>query len=168
MRVFSIVLLVVLPLLITSCSREEMAVERVEMQMPDLGLANETDWEMANKILQYVNIFRTDMGLEPLIMETTTSTALAVSHSKYMAEKETISHDNFSERAAILGSEGAQAVAENVAFGYDDAEEVVNAWINSPSHRDTLEGSYTHVGIGIQEDKFNSSIKYYTFLTTRQ
>ena len=108
------------------------------------------------------------MGLEPLTMETTTSTALAVSHSKYMIEQNKISHDNFSERATILGNEGAQAVGENVAFGYNDAEEVVNAWINSPSHRDTLEGNYTHVGIGIQEDKFNGLLKYITFLTTRK
>ena len=59
-----------------------------------------------------------------------------------------ISHDNFSERAEGLSNQGAQAVAENVGFGYTSAQDLVNAWINSPSHRDTMEGNYTHTGIG--------------------
>ncbi len=168
MKNLSFIVVVLLGLVFTSCSKEEMIEEKVQITMPDLAIANETDWDLAYKILGYINDFRTNMGLEPLSMETTINTALAVSHSEYMEEQERISHDNFIERATVLGSQGAQAVGENVAFGYSSAQEVVNAWINSPSHRDVLEGNYTHAGIGIVEDDFQSTLKYITFLVTRQ
>ena len=168
MRKLSIALVLILGLVATSCSREEMVVPTTELSMPDLALANETDWALANQILGYINNFRTDIGLEPLIMEPTITTALAVSHSEYMKEQDRISHDNFSERATILADQGAQAVGENVAFGYSSAHEVVNAWINSPSHRDVLEGNFTHAGIGTVNDKFNNTHKFITFLVTRK
>ncbi|MEZ4874441.1 MAG: CAP domain-containing protein [Flavobacteriaceae bacterium] len=52
----------------------------------------------------------------------------------------------------------AESVGENVAFGYSDAQKLVQAWINSPSHRSVLEGNYTHTGFGVMQ---NTSGKYF-------
>jgi len=60
-----------------------------------------------------------------------------------------ISHDNFGVRSSALKDQGAVIVGENVAYGYDSAEKVVSAWLNSPGHRSTIEGLYTHSGFGI-------------------
>jgi len=38
---------------------------------------------------------------------------------------------------------------ENLAYGFTDSNSTVNAWMNSPSHRANVLGSYTEVGFGI-------------------
>ena len=43
-------------------------------------------------------------------------------------------------------------VQENVAYGYSYAESVVNAWINSDSHRATLEGDFTDFEISAEQN----------------
>lgn len=160
-------ILLALTLGLTSCSKEEL----VETQSPieytiDLNLAQETDAQMASEILFYVNEYRSTLGLEPIIMDRTYASAYAVEHTKYMIQQNRISHDGFSNRAEGLNSQGAQAVAENVGFGYSSAQDLVNAWINSPSHRDTLEGNYTHSGIGALTD--GSGVYYVTQLFYRK
>ena len=160
-------ILLALTLGLTSCSKEEL----VETQSPieytiDLNLAQETDAQMASEILYYVNEYRSTLGLEPIIMDRTYASAYAVEHTKYMIQQNRISHDGFSDRAEGLNSQGAQAVAENVGFGYSSAQDLVNAWINSPSHRDTLEGNYTHSGIGALTD--GSGVYYVTQLFYRK
>jgi uncharacterized protein YkwD len=160
-------ILLALTLGLTSCSKEEL----VETQSPieytiDLNLAQETDAQMASEILFYVNEYRSTLGLEPIIMDRTYASAYAVEHTKYMIQQNRISHDGFSSRAEGLNSQGAQAVAENVGFGYSSAQDLVSAWINSPSHRDTLEGNYTHSGIGALPD--GSGVYYVTQLFYRK
>jgi len=159
--------LLALTLALTSCSTEEL----VETQSPieftiDLNLAQETDAQMASEILYYVNQYRGTLGLEPILMDKTYASAYAVEHTKYMIQQNKISHDNFSDRAEGLNSQGAQAVAENVGFGYNSANDLVTAWINSPSHRDTMEGNYTHSGIGALQD--GSGMYYVTQLFYRK
>jgi len=160
-------ILLALTLGLTSCSKEEL----VETQSPieftiDLNLAQETDTQMASEILFYVNEYRGTIGLEPIIMDRTYASAYAVEHTKYMIQQNKISHDNFSDRAEGLNSQGAQAIAENVGFGYNSAKDLVTAWINSPSHRDTMEGNYTHSGIGALQD--GSGVYYVTQLFYRK
>ena len=159
--------LLALTLALTSCSTEEL----VETQSPieftiDLDLAQETDAQMASEILFYVNEYRSTLGLEPIIMDRTYASAYAVEHTKYMIQENRISHDGFNDRAEGLNNQGAQAVAENVGFGYSSAQDLVNAWINSPSHRDTMEGNYTHSGIGALQD--GSGVYYVTHLFYRK
>lgn len=160
-------ILLALTLGLTSCSKEEL----VETQSPieytiDLNLAQETDAQMASEILFYVNEYRGTLGLEPIIMDRTYASAYAVEHTKYMIQQNRISHDGFTDRAEGLNNQGAQAVAENVGFGYSSAKDLVSAWINSPSHRDTLEGNYTHSGIGALQD--GSGVYYVTQLFYRK
>ena len=57
------------------------------------------------------------------------------------------------------------AVACNVAFGYNSPEEVVNAWIESPMHLDSLEGNYDSAAVGIRQDEFGTN--YITMILFR-
>jgi len=139
-------------LLTVACSKDS-GVETVDQSnfSIDLNLANETDWQMANEILQLVNEYRASQGLSAIVKDQQYASAYAVDHTKYMIEKGTISHDHFSDRVQGMKERGAESVGENVGFGYPTAEAVVNAWINSPAHRDVMEGNYTHSGFGVMQ-----------------
>ena len=138
---------------VTSCSKEQepVAKENATNHVIDLNLANETDWEMANEILNLVNDHRTSQGLNALQKDQQYASAYAVDHTFYMIDLEEINHDYFEVRKEGLKDRGAKIVGENVAFGYPTAEEVVNAWLNSPGHRANIEGNYTHSGFGVMQ-----------------
>ncbi|QIE60010.1 CAP domain-containing protein [Rasiella rasia] len=141
-----------------SCSKDEAPVIEEVNYTIDLNLANETDWAMANEILELVNDHRISKGLTTIKRDQSYASAYAVDHTQYMIEKDKISHDNFGIRSNALKEQGAKIVAENVAYGYSTAADVVNAWLNSAGHRKTIEGHYTHSGFGIIK---NSEGAYY-------
>ncbi|MBU2940293.1 CAP domain-containing protein [Lacinutrix sp. C3R15] len=104
------------------------------------------------EILELINEYRMDMGLSALeALDLIKSQAYV--HTDYMVASSNISHDNFSQRSAFLRQyAGANRVSENVAFGYSSAASVVNAWLNSESHRGAIEGDYTHFDISAELD----------------
>ena len=82
-------------------------------------------------------------------------------HTDYMIQNSNISHDNFTSRRNFLTQNAnASRVSENVAYGYSSASSVVAAWINSDSHRDAIEGDYTHFDISAEQD--TNGYWYYT------
>lgn len=105
------------------------------------------------EILELINEYRISKGLSNLLtMDIVKSQAY--SHTDYMIDQDNISHDNFYTRKAYLESEaGALSVSENVAYGYSYAESVVNAWINSDSHRETIEGDFTDFDISAEQNE---------------
>ena len=105
------------------------------------------------EILDLINEYRLSNGLTDLrTMDIVKSQAY--SHTDYMIEKNNISHDYFYTRKAYLESKaGALSVSENVAYGYSYPESVVNAWINSDSHRETIEGDYTDFDISAEQNE---------------
>ncbi len=144
--------------LVTSCSKEEIEPAVEANYSIDLNLANETDWPLANEILVLVNEHRATLGLDAIIKDQTYASAYAVDHTKYMIDLQQINHDNFGVRAQALRNQGAQNVGENVAYGYNNAHDVVSAWLYSPSHKAVIEGNYTHSGFGVVKDSGN---RYY-------
>ncbi len=47
---------------------------------------------------------------------------------------------------------------ENLAVHFNDSSEVVQAWMNSPTHRaNIMNGSFTEIGIGVAEGQFEGS-----------
>lgn len=137
--------------LLISCSKESASTTQEENYEIDLSLAQETDWEMANEILDLVNEHRSSLGLSEIQMGQQYSSAHAVKHTQHMIAASQISHDNFVYRKNALQNNGAESVAENVAFGYDTAETLVHAWLNSQGHKATIEGPFTHSGFGVVE-----------------
>lgn len=152
-------LALVLLCLVTSCSKEESGTTEEINYSIDLNLAQETNWELADEILVLINEHRTSVGLSTISRDQQHASAYAVDHTKYMIEKDKISHDNFNYRNNALKNRGAKVVGEIVAFGYNDAESVVNAWLNSPSHKEIINNpSFTDFGIST---KIDSDGKYY-------
>jgi len=145
-----------LPLIIfISCSKEKESSSAQENYTIDLNLALKTDWEMANQINLLINEHRDSLGLSPIQIDNQYASAFAVEHTVYMIEKGRINHDNFSHRSEALKTRGAKSVGENVAYGYTTAEDVVFAWLHSPSHKNIIEGSYTHTGFGVLKNEDN-------------
>jgi len=146
-------LAVVLCCLTVSCSKDE-GVDNQETNLEAaLNLSKETDWEMANDVLFLINEHRATLNLSPILVDRNLATDHAVLHTQYMMAADEISHDNFGQRSQALIQNGAQSVGENVALGYLSAETVVNAWLQSESHRDVIEGNYTHAGFGFFKDE---------------
>lgn len=112
----------------------------------------DSDWQMGNEVIHFVNEYRISKGLDLVTKDTGLPSALAAQHCNYMIYTQRMSHDGFTHRAEILANNGAEGVGENVAFGYKDPFEVVDAWVKSPDHEEVLTGNYTHIGLGIRND----------------
>lgn len=132
----------------TSCTKDELENNNIDYVV-DLSIVYKNDFEKSNEILQLINNHRSQLGLSTLLLDMEYGSAYAVDHTDYMININQINHDNFPLRMQALQNRGAVRVGENVAYGYTSAQGVVNAWLNSPSHREIIEGNYTHSGFGV-------------------
>ena len=158
-------LMLVSILMFSSCSKDELKPEDTTLKTADL-----VDYvaysEMELEVLNAVNDHRISVGLSEL-KRVDGITFLASDHNTYMIQKKEVSHDNFQKRYFTLVNEiGAQAVSENVGFGYRTSEAVVNAWIKSEGHRNNIEGNYTHFGISVAQDENGKN--YFTNIFVRR
>ena len=145
---FYLALLVFVCILFTSCASDDDGIYFEKL--------NETKVEYSEielEILDLVNDYRVSKGLESLEKMNFIS-SVAKSHTYYMAETGKVNHDNFSERhEKLVVNANAKIVGENVGFGFNSAEGVVNAWLNSDSHRLIIEKpEYTHFGISTEKN----------------
>ena len=131
----------------------------------DLNLANETDWVLANEILVLINNHRASLGLTEIEIDYDYASAYAVEHTNYMIENNLVNHDNFGYRSGALKDRGAISVGENVAYGYTNAEDVVYAWLHSPTHKNIIEGDYSHLGFGVIQNE--NGTYFFTQLFTK-
>jgi uncharacterized protein YkwD len=129
-----------------------------------------TDYTYSNdetQLLDAINNYRESQGKNPLIMINHISYK-SQEHNLYMIEKNVVNHDFFNERSSnIIEVLGAVKVAENVAYNFNNANTVLQAWLDSPSHKANLDGEYTHVGISISVNATNGK-KYYTNMFMRK
>ncbi|MBX2828572.1 MAG: CAP domain-containing protein [Flavobacteriaceae bacterium] len=133
-----------------SCSKDSQKEDLV-YNFEETTLA-ENNWSFAEDLLFWINDYRISTGLSELTMDRDLASSNALEHCRYMISNNRISHDHFSWRAQQLKSKGAESVGENVASGFDDPQILVRAWVQSPKHKQVLEGNYTKAGIGIMED----------------
>jgi len=83
-------------------------------------------------------------------------------HDHYMIANNVVNHDDFVARSEnIIKVLGALRVSENIAYNYKTSQAAFDAWMNSPSHRENIEGDFTHFGLSIRENPVNGR-KYYT------
>lgn len=111
--------------------------------------------DMETEVLRYINEYRAEKGLGPLVMNDTINRA-AMEHCKYLGNKaHRLNHDGFEDRMHGLMSviKPCYSAAENVARGQKDAKEVVSNWISSPGHRENIEGDFNLSGIAIYKDR---------------
>ncbi|WP_338730778.1 CAP domain-containing protein [Mangrovimonas cancribranchiae] len=104
------------------------------------------------EILELINEYRLTNGYNALDnMDVIKSQAF--SHTDYMVETSDVSHHNFFQRKNyLINNAGATKVSENVAYGFSSAQSVVNAWLNSPGHKENIEGDFTDFDISAEMD----------------
>lgn len=129
-----------------SCSSNdsEQLVENIDDSVSIQNIPS-TSFEL--EILDLINLYRTSSNLESLAKLNIIKKP-ALDHTNYMIRNNQMSHDNFNTRATFLiENSNAISVAENVAYGYTNAEDLVQAWINSNGHKENIVGDYTHFDI---------------------
>lgn len=141
----------------SSCATETSIDDQIEaMNLPTAPEAKQIEIE----IMELINAYRINEGLIPLNDHNTVK-AVAFTHTDYMRAVNNVSHDNFFQRKQSLqANANANIVSENVAYGFNSAQSVVNAWINSPNHRDTIEGDYTDFDVSAEQN--NEGQWYFT------
>ncbi|MEW2920937.1 CAP domain-containing protein [Muricauda sp. ANG21] len=145
-------------LLISSCSTSSIEEER------NLYTAQiVSDLEM--EILSLVNEYRSSQGLNVLEFSSV-AYYYATTHSKSMANEGEISHKNFDVRSSKLAVEAdANYVSENIGRNFKTAKGLVRAWINSPTHKEIMEGDYKYTAVSAVPDEYGEL--YYTQLFLR-
>lgn len=140
---------------LTSCSTDSAAEDQINsIEVPVAPQAKVIEIE----IMELINAHRISEGLSAL-QDHRTVKAVAFTHTDYMIEVDNVSHDNFFQRKQSLQlNANANIVSENVAYGFSSAESVVNAWLNSPSHKENIEGDFTDFDISAEQ---NSEGKWY-------
>ncbi len=98
-------------------------------------------------LLEMHNIAREKAQIPPLIENDQLKEA-AQKHAKWMADQDTVRHQNLKP---LLGNPW-RIVAENIAAYYKNNEEVMRGWLNSGGHKDNiLNPKFTHLGISVEK-----------------
>ncbi|GAA0338799.1 CAP domain-containing protein [Bacillus carboniphilus] len=130
----------------------------------ELAPVAEDKWKAATEgiekqIFEMSNVIRERFGL-PLLEWDPLTSVVAYEHSKDMHDKQYFSHTSpeFGELQDRLEAKEVmyEMAGENIAAQYIDAGAVIEGWINSKGHRETLlQEEFTHLGVGVYK-------KYYT------
>ena len=147
----NLLFVVLLSTILFSCSKEDDGIYYNENS--EVVNKTATYSVIDTEIMSLVNEYRQSKGLSTLSKLDIISN-VAEGHTSYMVETGSVNHNNFNERAQnLMDNAGAKSVGENVAYGYNTAQGVVNGWLNSDTHRKIIEStSYTHFGISTESD----------------
>jgi len=129
----------------TSCTKETLETPLI----PDAQNVVAVEGEL----LAVVNDHRITLGLNALDYSPEAH-EVADEHTNYMIASGNLSHDNFSVRASKISTQvSAEYVAENVAKDYTSAAEALQGWLNSSSHKLTMEGDFTHTAVSVKKNQ---------------
>jgi uncharacterized protein YkwD len=118
--------------------------------------------------LDLINNYRRNNGAGALSLNDNLGAA-ADFHSRDMAKRNYFKHtlkngDSAEENIRRFGYVNYVAVGENIAAGYETANDAMKAWKSSPEHdRNMRSGDYTDIGIG---RAYNKGSKYGWYWTT--
>jgi|SRR5690625_2445783 len=117
-------------------------------QYDELGQLNQYEWQ----VLELTNQERAKYGLKALQIDYELS-RVAREKSRDMQINNYFDHNSpvYGSPFDMMRAYGInyRSAGENIARGQRTPEEVVNAWMNSPGHRENiLNNSFTHIGIG--------------------
>ncbi|WP_010248803.1 SafA/ExsA family spore coat assembly protein [Acetivibrio cellulolyticus] len=122
-----------------------------------LAIPSVTVKTQENEVIRLVNAERAKAGLQPLTQNWQLS-RVARYKSQDMIDKGYFSHTSptYGSPFKMMESFGIRysAAGENIAMGQQSPTEVMNAWMNSPGHRNNiLSPSFTQIGVGLAKDK---------------
>jgi len=135
---------------------------------PSFAQKIDGDSAIENAILVHINQYRQQKGLSKLKMNSV-MVKEARQHSLDMAQHRIpFGHKYFNDRIKRIyaQTEHPQAGAENVAYNYKDAKDVVNNWLRSPGHKRNIDGQYNETGIGVVRDQKGKMYFTQMFLRT--
>jgi uncharacterized protein YkwD len=77
------------------------------------------------------------------------------------------SHSGFSSRVKRISNQlgNVSRSAENAAYCFLLAKEVVNGWLRSPGHKRNIKGRYTLTGIGVAKERTDKLFFTQLFVT---
>lgn len=115
-----------------------------------------------NRIIQLTNQERVKAGLNEL------STNSALTKAAQLKSEDMLNHQYFAHISPSgvtpwfwMAKTGYtyQIAGENLAIDFNEAEDVVQAWLNSPSHRDNmLRPDYAETGVAVATGQFEGGI----------
>lgn len=127
-------------------------------KLPDEIQLSTEDWTEIEKgieqqILDLTNVYRLRHNVNKVKYDETVA-SVAKNHSKEMHRENYFSHTSRDGRGLKERLDENDvyyfAAGENIAAQYTDAPQVVEGWLNSDGHRETLlESEYTHLGVGV-------------------
>jgi uncharacterized YkwD family protein len=132
-------------------------------------LEPKTEWNypgissFEREVVKYTNIERVKHGLTELKIDSKLS-EVAWYKSKDMQVNGYFSHNSptYGSPFEMMISFGVNytAAGENIAYGFNNAEQLVTGWMNSEGHRrNILNGTYTHIGVGfVQEGNYSTQM----------
>lgn len=112
---------------------------------------NTYDSSFASQVLKIVNQERAKAGVSALTMS---NELVAPANKRAKEIKQSFSHTrpNGTAWSTVLSeyNVSVSAAGENIAYGYNTPEKVMEGWMNSPGHRaNILNASFHHIGIGV-------------------
>ena len=111
---------------------------------------------LGSELVDLINMHRVSRGLDALV-DWSPLAGVAHEHSADMASRHFFSHADpegltAGDRLTTAGIDWTE-VGENLAAGQGNPEDVFIEWMDSPGHRENLEGaSWTHTGAGYAYD----------------
>ncbi len=134
-------------LILVSCDKNNGPVS------PSANIETSQDSTVERRAFDLVNDYRESQGLNRLEWSETIAVQCR-KHSEDMALKKVpVEHDGFADRvAAIQKTIPYIRAGENVAMfmGYPDpAKAALDGWLNSPPHKENMEGDYNMAGMGL-------------------
>ena len=141
----------------SNATEEQVQEQEKEVEETPVDEADNALHPFEQEVVDLTNDERVKNGLEPLQIDTELS-KVARDKSQDMLDNQYFAHDSptYGSPFDMMRAYGVdyRTAGENIAKGQRSAEEVVNAWMNSPGHRENiLNSSFTHIGVGFIEQQ---------------
>lgn len=161
-KLLNIILLPIILFIMNSCSSDSSDAIPSSAEVATAKKVENYNYSAEElKAMELINVYRKSVGLNTLEKINHISFK-SEEHDNYMITNNVVNHNDFMARCQnIIEVLGANKVGENIAFNYNTPEGALEAWLNSPSHKENIVGNYTHFGIAIKKDPATGK-KYYT------
>ena len=101
------------------------------------------------ELFDRINHHRDSIGLN-ILRKNQHISFICQEHNIYMIDNDVVNHDYFQMRSDnLIKTLGAVRVGENIAYNYQTPKSTLKAWLNSPGHKENIEGDYTDFGLSI-------------------
>ncbi|MEX0996765.1 MAG: CAP domain-containing protein [Flavobacteriaceae bacterium] len=139
--------------ILQSCTVEDSSEnEPTTYNVSQAQVVFQKDLAFESNLLQTINEYLASINQSEVTLSPEAN-QIAFEHTKHLIESNSLHHENFPERQSYFYSLGFSGVRENVAMGIDNAPQLIQAWLQSPSHRQAIEANNTHTGISVLKNE---------------